>query len=214
MAFCTNCGTQNPETSQFCTTCGNKMGSAPLMPSAPPVAATPSLPQGMPITAPMPPTLPVGWPPGATYAVWTDRVIGYLIDSILVGVGMAILYGIAGAFVAMISGLGGHNLAGGMCCMLILLFPIASLLVGIFNRVYLVSTRGASIGQGIMRLKVVDANGNLLTMGTAFIRLLAQVGLSFVPIVGPLLDLMWPLWDERRQTLHDKAVGCYVLKLA
>jgi len=168
----------------------------------------------MPITAPMPPTLPVGWPPGATYAVWTDRVIGYLIDSILVGVGMAILYGIAGAFVAMISGLGGHNLAVGMCCMLILLFPIASLLVGIFNRVYLVSTRGASIGQGIMRLKVVDANGNLLTMGTAFIRLLAQVGLSFVPIVGPLLDLMWPLWDERRQTLHDKAVGCYVLKLA
>jgi len=211
MAFCTNCGTQNPDTSQFCTTCGSRMGAPPLAPAAPPVMATPLVPQGM---TPLPPTLPVGWPAGATYAVWTDRVIGYLIDSILVGVGMAILYGIAGAFLAMISGLGGHDLAGGMCCMLILLFPIASLLVGVFNRVYLVSTRGASIGQGVMRLKVVDANGNLLTMGTAFIRLLAQVGLSFVPIVGPLLDLMWPLWDEKRQTLHDKAVGCYVLKLA
>ncbi len=156
----------------------------------------------------------VSMPLGATYASWGDRVIGYLIDSVLVGVGMAILYGIAGAFLAMVSGLGGHDLAGGMCCMLILLFPIASLLVGVFNRVYLVSTRGASIGQGIMRLKVVDTNGNLLTMGTAFIRLLAQVGLSFVPVVGPLLDLLWPLWDERRQTLHDKAVGSYVLKLA
>ena len=62
-------------------------------------------------------------------------------------------------------------------------------------------------------MKVVDGNGNLLSMGTAFIRLLAQVALNFVPVVGPLLDLLWPLWDERRQTLHDKAVGSYVLKL-
>jgi len=24
---------------------------------------------------------------------------------------------------------------------------------------------------------------------------------------------MWPLWDEKRQTLHDKAVGSFVLKM-
>jgi uncharacterized RDD family membrane protein YckC len=64
-----------------------------------------------------------------------------------------------------------------------------------------------------MKLKVVDVNGNLLTTGTALIRLLAQVALSFLPLVGPLLDLMWPLWDEKRQTLHDKAVGSFVLKM-
>ena len=64
-----------------------------------------------------------------------------------------------------------------------------------------------------MNLKVVDINGNLLSTGTAFIRLIARVALGFVPMVGPLLDLLWPLWDDKRQTLHDKAVGSYVLKL-
>jgi len=139
-------------------------------------------------------------------------VIGYIIDSLLVGAGMLILYAFAGALLAMVAGVGGRNFAGGLCCMLVLLFPLASLLVGLFNRVYLVATRGCSIGQGAMKLIVVDANGKFLTVGTAFIRLLAQVGLGFLPFVGPLLDLLWPLWDERRQTLHDKAVGSFVLK--
>jgi hypothetical protein len=48
------------------------------------------------------------------------------------------------------------------------------------------------------------------SQSTAFIRLLAQAGMGFVPFL-PLLDLLWPLWDDHRQTLHDKAVGCYVI---
>jgi uncharacterized RDD family membrane protein YckC len=76
--------------------------------------------------------------------------------------------------------------------------------------VYLVSLRGYSIGQGVVKVKVVDQSGNLLSQGTALIRLLAQAGMGFVPFL-PILDLLWPLWDERRQTLHDKAVGCYVI---
>jgi uncharacterized RDD family membrane protein YckC len=125
---------------------------------------------------------------------------------------MLVLYLVLGGLFAMMAGLG-SNIAGGMCCMMILLFPVSSLLVGLFNGVYLVAQRGASIGQGVMNLKVVDINGNLLSTGTAFIRLIARVALGFVPMVGPLLDLLWPLWDEKRQTLHDKAVGSYVLKL-
>jgi len=90
------------------------------------------------------------------------------------------------------------------------LVPPASLLVGLWNKAYLVSKRGCSVGQGVMKIKVVDAQGHLLTIGQAVLRLLAHVGLSFVPVVG-LVDLLWPLWDERRQTLHDKAVGSYVI---
>jgi uncharacterized RDD family membrane protein YckC len=141
-----------------------------------------------------------------------DRVAGFLIDMVLVGAGMGILYFLTIGLVATMAGMG-SGLAGGMCCMMILLFPISSLLVGLFNGVYLVAQRGASIGQGVMNLKVVDINGNLLTTWTAFTRLLARVALGFLPFVGPLLDLLWPLWDEKKQTLHDKAVGSYVLKL-
>jgi|SRR5271165_4481718 len=210
MTYCTNCGAANQPGTQFCTSCGQRFGSAPAVPAVPPIAASPIPPQPyIPVSVPV----GAGWPAGATYATWADRAIGYIIDSVLVGSGMGILYLFVGTIMAMLSGLGAHGLAGGMCCIMIALFPIATLLVGLFNRVYLVATRGASIGQGVMHLRVVDANGNLLTMNTAFIRLLAQVALSFVPFVGPLLDLLWPLWDEKRQTLHDKAVGCFVLKV-
>jgi uncharacterized RDD family membrane protein YckC len=111
------------------------------------------------------------------------------------------------------SGIGSNALSNfggtGFCCMLGL-FPFSTLLVGVYNKVYLVSSRGFSIGQGMMKLKVIDANGNRLTQGTAFLRLLVQVGLGLVPFL-PLIDLLWPLWDERRQTLHDKAVSSYVI---
>ncbi len=61
-----------------------------------------------------------------------------------------------------------------------------------------------------MKIKIIDAQGNKLSTGTAFIRLLAQVGLSIVPF-GSFLDLLWPLWDVQRQTLHDKAVGSFAV---
>jgi uncharacterized RDD family membrane protein YckC len=207
LAFCTTCGTQNQDNAQFCTGCGSALQAQ--------LATLPG--QLSPVSGVPPPTVSYATagpplPPGATYAEWADRVVGFLIDMVLVGAGMGILYFLTIGLFATMAGLG-SSLAGGMCCMMILLFPLSSLLVGLFNGVYLVAQRGASIGQGVMNLKVVDINGNLLTTGTAFIRLLARVALGFLPMVGPLLDLLWPLWDEKKQTLHDKAVGSYVLKL-
>ena len=90
------------------------------------------------------------------------------------------------------------------------LLLFASLAVGLYNKVYLVSTRGASIGQGIMHIKVVDAHGRLISQGNALGRLLVHVALGFLPF-GGIIDLLWPLFDAQRQTLHDKAVGCYVI---
>lgn len=211
MTYCTNCGAANQPGAQFCVSCGHRFGSAPALPAVPPMGTPAITPQTFGSISSAPAF--VGPLLGATYATWADRAIGYIIDSILVGAGMGVLYLFAGALMTMLSGIGAHGLAGGMCCLMILLFPVATLLVGLFNRVYLVSTRGASIGQGVMHLRVVDLDGKLLTMSTAFIRLLAQVALCFVPFVGPLLDLLWPLWDEKRQTLHDKAVGSFVLKV-
>jgi uncharacterized RDD family membrane protein YckC len=145
------------------------------------------------------------------YATWATRAIGFIVDGLLVGVGMAVLYFVVGGiFGSMLGLIGGHGLAGGLCCMMILLFPIATLGVGFYNSVYLIAQRGFSIGQGIVKIKVVDANGRLLTQGTAFIRLLVRVALSLAPFLT-LLDMLWPLWDLRRQTLHDKAINCYVI---
>jgi uncharacterized RDD family membrane protein YckC len=161
------------------------------------------------------------------YALWADRVLAALADGGIALLLMIILYvllfviGFGGT--AMLSGVEqatGTGAAGGLggllcsgtCCLFVILPPVAYLLAGLANKVYLVSKRGYSIGQGLMKIKVVDAQGNLLSMGTSVLRLLCTVGLGFIPLVGGLLDLLWPLWDPQRQTLHDKAVGSFVIK--
>lgn len=190
--FCTVCGATVAPGAQFCPACGTSMAGPP---------------------GAQPPATAVYYPPGMNYASWGNRAIGYIIDGLIVGAVMAVIYGIAGTMITgMFGTVFGKDAAGGMCCLWLGLFPIATFAVGLYNRVYLIAQRGATIGQGVMRLKTVDTNGNLLTQGTALIRLLVQVAMSLVPFL-PLLDLLWPLWDERKQTLHDKAVSSYVIQL-
>ncbi len=172
---------------------------------------------------PPPPSIPMN------YALWADRVIAALADAgiallvmillyillfVIMGVG-TVLIG-AGESAVSTRGEAGGPLSGlfgcSTCCLLFVLPPISYLVAGLANKVYLVSKRGYSVGQGLMKLKVVDAQGNLISMGTCIIRLLATVGLGLVPVVGGFLDLLWPLWDPQRQTLHDKAVGTFVIK--
>ena len=205
--FCPVCGTSVTEGSAFCPSCGSRV----------PVASQPNQPAPVQSAA-----APAYYPPAMNYASWGARAVGYIIDTLLVGALMVVLYlplagvlaGISGAlsndFNSGGVGAGWGGAGAGICCIAIVLFPLASLLIGFYNRVYLISSRGYSIGQGVVSIKVVDANGRLLSLGTTVIRLLAQVAMAVVPLL-PILDLLWPLWDERRQTLHDKAVNCYVV---
>lgn len=211
--FCATCGANIAPGAPFCQSCGTPVPVQPVQ-SAPPHPQSPP-PQFVAASA------QPGWgaaaapaaAPGvfaAGYAGWGTRAIGFIIDALLIGIGMGVLYLILGTVLASMAGLFGHRVAGGACCMMLLLFPISTLLVGLYNGVYLIALRGYSIGQGVVKVKVVDANGRLLSQGTAFLRLLVRVGLGFIPFL-PALDLLWPLWDVRGQTLHDKAVNAYVV---
>jgi uncharacterized RDD family membrane protein YckC len=151
------------------------------------------------------------------YAEWIDRVLAALIDGALTAAVMIVLFFIFGALTAASAGVGGDDnpLPGGILCLGMIVTFLSVFGLGIFNKIYLVSKRGSSIGQGIMNLRVVDATGNIPPMGTLLIRLLVQVGMSFVPFISIFLvlaDLLWPLWDEKKQTLHDKAAGTFVVK--
>lgn len=196
--YCPKCGAGIAAGVAFCPTCGAGLPAVTPVQPAPAYYATPY-------------ATPAPAYPAWDYATWGTRAIGYIVDALLVGVGMAVLYFVIGGILAsMLSLAGGHGMGTGLCCLMILLFPLGTLVVGLYNSVYLVAQRGFSIGQGIVKIKVLDANGNLLTQGSALIRLLVRVALSIVPFL-PVLDLLWPLWDVRRQTLHDKAVNCYVI---
>jgi len=160
------------------------------------------------------------------YAPWADRALAAIIDSLIVFGAVIVLYiaimiiggilggigmAIGGAFGGEEGASSGSVLGSGFCCIAFVLMPLVSLGIGLYNKVHLVSTRGFSIGQGIMKLKVVTAQGALVPVGTLVLRLLVQVGFGFVPFL-PLVSILWPLWDPQRQALHDKAVGTFVVK--
>lgn len=202
--YCPKCGAAAAPNIAFCPTCG-----AGLQRSAPPLPSSGGPAYAAPAYAQTAQPAQTAW----NYATWSTRAIGYIVDVLLVGAGMAVLYLVVGATLASMFHLAaGREAANGVCCMMLLLFPFATFFVGLYNHVFLIAQRGSSIGQSIMKIMVVDASGNLLTTGTAFTRLLVRVAFGFVPFL-PALDLLWPLWDARRQTLHDKAVNCYVIHM-
>ncbi|HKP72092.1 MAG TPA: RDD family protein [Pyrinomonadaceae bacterium] len=245
MATCPSCGTNNVEGTKFCVNCGATLaptpgswragtdelsGGQPTATNPPtPTAPTPSSYASAPSTppsyyAPQPGSLysqPAGGLPTAfgqmRYAEWIDRVLAALIDGGLNIALMIVLFVVFGLLTAAGASVGGDDnpLPGGILCLGMLITFISVFGLGIFNKVYLVSKRGASIGQGAMKLKVVDATGNVPPLGTLLLRLLVQVGFSFIPFVSiflVLLDVLWPLWDDHKQTLHDKVANTFVIK--
>lgn len=72
---------------------------------------------------------------------------------------------------------------------------------------------GHTLGMALVHLRAVDAleGRSPLSPGRAAIRS-AMGGLLTVVPVGALIDLLWPLWDPRNQTIHDKVAGTVVLR--
>jgi uncharacterized RDD family membrane protein YckC len=72
---------------------------------------------------------------------------------------------------------------------------------------------GRTVGNMAARTRVVDAySGGPVTTGKAFGRQLALI-LAWVLLVLPfIIDCLFPLWDSRNQTLHDKIASTVVVR--
>ncbi|MGB0113022.1 MAG: RDD family protein [Ilumatobacteraceae bacterium] len=72
---------------------------------------------------------------------------------------------------------------------------------------------GQTWGRKITNIKVVGKNDGVpIGIGRAVGRILIQMVFGIVPLV-PLLDNLWMLWDDDKQTLHDKVVTSVVVKV-
>jgi uncharacterized RDD family membrane protein YckC len=74
-------------------------------------------------------------------------------------------------------------------------------------------TNGQTIGRMATGIRVVRANGQPITLGFAAIREVAVKALLVNAVAGgltgglaPLLDILWPLWDDENRALHDMVV--------
>ncbi len=89
---------------------------------------------------------------------------------------------------------------------------VVILVTVLWNRVYLQSTTGQSIGKRVMRIQLLSEK-TLLPPGVA--RTLGRELLGFILSRIPLLGLVWalsPLFDDRRRAWHDAALNTVVVK--
>jgi uncharacterized RDD family membrane protein YckC len=138
-----------------------------------------------------------GWgdpAPGFYLAGWWSRVGATLVDTAILLIP-----------ILLISFLGGR--AGG---------TILAIVVEAAYFTYMLSQRGQTVGNMAVGTRVVDARtGGPISPGRALGRWAAQVlfgigvFLLFIPL---LLDYLWPLWDPRNQTLHDKIASTVVVR--
>lgn len=108
-----------------------------------------------------------------------------------------------------------------------LLYPLVALgsLVAWFGPslwfAWMIGTTGQSPGMAMLGLKAVTDAGAPLGTGRGFGRWAAFTGFQVggaalccgLPFIG-MVALLWMVWDQQNQTLHDKVAGSIIIKVA
>jgi uncharacterized RDD family membrane protein YckC len=194
----------------------------------------PSFPGNAPAPPPLgPPAFPAqsqipgGGPPAygnaaqAPYATWGIRVGGYLIDTVIflvVLVVLFILFRHSNTLEVHLMARRGNGTQRRHFSTVP--FLITGVLYVVYGTVLCGSSRGQTVGMMAVGVRAVRA-GSLETLGygRALARALVEGVLRLVDLVFFVLGLVWlldmlfPLWDKKRQTLHDKVAGSVVLRL-
>ncbi|MEV8513765.1 RDD family protein [Dactylosporangium sp. NPDC051484] len=135
------------------------------------------------------------------YANWIQRVGAYLIDA-----APAVILSLLGNVIAGPSVASDGMASGpGPLYFVFLLLAFAWL---VYNR-WILGGQGASLGKKALGLRLFkEQTGQPLGFGGAFLRDLGHIVDSVICYVGWL----FPLWDQKRQTIADKIVGSVVTK--
>jgi uncharacterized RDD family membrane protein YckC len=181
---------------------------------------------------------PATTPDGAPLAGWWHRVGAYLIDTLIVGIIVAIVaipwirdvwhtYRDWFDDVMDSSGAGSSNVDTGqlqrdVAKPLAIIVGI-QLAISLCYHVGFLMWRQATPGKLLtgLRVRLRESPGRM-PFGTVVVRWLSQFGvglLGLVPVVGSLagiyqlLDDLWPLWDDKKQAIHDKVAKTNVVRV-
>ena len=178
-------------------------------------------------------------PDGQELAGWWSRVVAYLLDGIIVGLATVLVafpwmtrigdaYGdfISQAMDAAESGSSQVPDQGQLMSDIagpLLIVSLIGLVISFAYHASFLRWKAATPGKLALGLRVrLRETPGPLAWGTIVKRWLGQFGyaiLSIVPILGsivslyPLIDGLWPLWDSRKQALHDKIAATNVVRV-
>jgi uncharacterized RDD family membrane protein YckC len=162
--------------------------------------------------------LPYGHPrdpfAAAGYASWISRVAAYLIDALLgavAGLPLWIGYGILVANTTTTTDANGaktaHLHSGGGAAILIVFGLVTSAAFWIWNVCIKQGRTGATIGKGVLAIRLLGYSGQPIGAGLSFVRQLAH----FLDSLACYIGWLWPLWDARKQTFADKIMSTVVV---
>ena len=229
--LCPDCGTNNPDTSRFCSSCGAALTRTappePAPPQTPPIqppeqpvppppqpegegpAQAPSdqaPPEPPPILSPEPPAPgPEGPPsPAVTIARMGDRLLALILDSILI----IAAFVVSGMWAAATWGgvtKHGFSLVGTPAVIAFL----ATTLFGIFYHWLMEGLFGATLGKMILGIRITAVSGQRCGMKRALIRTLLRIidGLFFY-----LVGFVVALCSKQRQRIGDHAAKTVVVE--
>ncbi len=175
--FCSNCGQRAEGAASFCADCGARLEVT---------AADDQISQAHDPNA-----------VGTEYAGFWIRLLAWIIDVVVVGLGMALFrFGIEVADVAVYGALRNGE-------WLVLVTPLYYVLsTGIYGR---------TVGKLALGMKVVRQDGNVPGLGYALLR---EVIGKFVSAIALFLGFLWIAWSREKQGWHDVMAGTRVIRTA
>ncbi|MFN0071906.1 MAG: RDD family protein [Chloroflexota bacterium] len=129
----------------------------------------------------------------ANYAGFVPRLVSLIIDVVILIVVQLVL-----AVVLSVLGDAGSSLAQGL-----------GVLIALAYDVYFFTSTGQTPGMKVMSIKLVNASGEIITMGQAIVR----VVVAYISGIALGIGYLWMLWDGNKQTWHDKAATSFVVRV-
>jgi uncharacterized RDD family membrane protein YckC len=138
---------------------------------------------------------------GLHLAGWWIRAAAAAIDGLIVLIPAAVLLTLIIAAV---------DSALGVVVAVLLWIPCVTLVALVYAPVMMARTDGQTLGRMAVGTRVVRVDGVPLDIARATLRevvikwgLFYTLGGILTAGLVPLVDILWPLWDEQRRALHD-----------
>lgn len=160
-------------------------------------------------------------PYGPRYASFGRRLAAYLLDWVAVWVLAAVVTGATGHhepwtyFATHV--VNGKRVLVPVGTKLQFFESSAAVVFFFYGLGFLASSWRATPGMRALSVRLASQDGGALGIGRVVLRsVTAEIfgtlsALAALLSLVPLADMLWPLWDSRRQTLHDKVAGSVVL---
>jgi uncharacterized RDD family membrane protein YckC len=150
---------------------------------------------------------------------WWRRVGASIVDGIVILAAAAIMFA---AVVAVFGSVSRADETAGVISLILGLlvwgaFAVVAALI--YAPLMMARTNGRTLGRIVFGIRVVRANRKPVSFGWAALREVVVKWLLFYVIGGwltfgllPLIDVLWPLWDEEHRALHDFVVDSRTIR--